>query len=155
MSGWGGGSGRSPFLQFLLVLWLLFLPKSQWCDLSHHMKRDVTKNDKGLCYAPFTLGGDCLVTCHNCYNPHWSLVVTSSLRLVANVRRTVSKHSRIEIFFVISAIKWTVTRLPRRVKTPMRCNCDGVARLKSKNNLRQRGAQLRLYINYVSTMSQQ
>ncbi len=79
--------------------------------------------------APFTPGGDCRATGQDSANRHWSLVVAPSLRLVANVRRTVSKHHGNEKIIFISVTKWTVARLSRIVETQLRHSPVGVAQL--------------------------
>ncbi len=77
--------------------------------------------------APFTPGGNYRLTGHDSANSHWLLVVAPSPRLVANVRRIVSKcHGNEKISF-ISATKWTVSRLSGIVETQLRHSHAGVA----------------------------
>ncbi len=106
-------------------------------------------------YAPFTPTGDCRATGRDSANRHWSLVVATSPLLVATVRHTVSKHHGNEKTIFISATKWTVTQLLRIDETQLRQSRDGVTWQIYKNKLRQHGVTLRLYIIYVSTISQQ
>ncbi len=110
-------------------------------------------------YALFTAGGDRRATGHDSANRHWSLVVASSPRLVANVRHTLSKrHGNPKIIF-ISTTKWTVARLSGIVETQLRHSRVGVARLICKkthySSVTECCECTQLCLNYLPSVGQQ
>ncbi len=88
-----------------------------------YTRTHITSTYVQLVNATFTLSGDCRATGCDSANHHWSLVVAPSPRLVANVRRTVSKRHGNEKKKIISATKWTVVRLSGIVETQSCWSC--------------------------------
>ncbi len=126
------------------------------------LQRPVNQRYWGLVNAPFTLDGDCLETGRDCLetgrdcaNRPWSLVVVTSLHLVANVCCTVSTcmAEMTNIFHFCHQMNSHLLAEKGRDTVETKPWWSRMTKMQKK--LRQNGATLRLYLNYVSTMSQQ